>query len=289
MNINFQIKKMFIAFIFTSFFITSVVNAMADDEQENINNIIKRTAIETYSKINENWEYPSLNNNYVIKTESSMWTLEIDKEGIEVPCLNTDIKDIIPALDELINRPATLECSVALKVVQINSIRNILGDINFIYYATDIFNRMKKMKEKDKDFNYTFFMELPSMFYDRCGSLGIGSFCYIKNMKEYPHFKPKGTARGYNMICVGQDQFISFSEMCKTGPKNKGEFITELHNSFLEETDVLENRLDQFREFCLNKKELEANLYSINEKLSFVNFSYERIRAYVKKITWEGN
>jgi hypothetical protein len=216
-----------------------------------------------------------------------MWTLERDKEGIEVPCLNTDIKDIIPALDELINRPATLECAVALKVVQILSIRNIMGDINFIYYATDIFNRMQKMKERNKNFNHTFFMELPSMFYDRAGSLGIGSFCYIKNMKEYPNFKPKGTARGYNMVCLGQDQFISFSEICKTGPKNKEEFINELHNSFLEEKDVLENKLDLFREFCLNKKDFESNLHNINEKLSFVNFSYERIRAYVENITQE--
>jgi hypothetical protein len=47
MNINFQIKKLSIAIIFTSFFVPSMVNAMACDEQENTNNIIKRTAIET--------------------------------------------------------------------------------------------------------------------------------------------------------------------------------------------------------------------------------------------------
>ena len=96
-----------------------------------------------------------------------------------------------------------MECAVALKVVQILSIRNIVGDANFIYYSTDIFDRMKKMKEINKDFNYTFFMELPSMLYDRSGSLGIGLFCYITSMKEYPHFKSKGTARGYNMVCLG--------------------------------------------------------------------------------------
>lgn len=114
--------------------------------QLEINEIVISTAKEVYGKINQNWKY--LDNADQLSTTSTMWELTWINGHEPTLVLKSPIKELPNALDDLINKPASLECSIALKTTMISCLRKILKDDAFMVYATIVYENLQSDPER---------------------------------------------------------------------------------------------------------------------------------------------
>ncbi len=195
---------------------------------EGINVVVIATAKEVYQKINENWTYVAPGRQSAMSTASTMWNpkwinglslVDGEKKETLIPTLvlKASPKKLTSALNDLIAKPASLECTIALTTVKIFCLSKILGKKRFERYATGFY------KELQRNPKYTvedFFHELPLQFLTQIEDKAIpGSITYITNIPQYPLFKPNGNGKGSNVFCTGDDQYLGFSAIYKPGPQ----------------------------------------------------------------------
>ena len=254
--------KLLTLFITLSTAILGSSLAMESKTQEEINKIVASTSQEVYQKINKNWKYIPAGKGQKLTCESVYFkpdwvetfgivSGEKVRENIATLILQTDPRELIPALNDLISKEAYLECTIALTTAKIFCLKTILGDEKFIQYAQDFYHEIKSnlpwssqkiyiLKEllgeagftrHKKDFGpkkiisidsiNEFFHELPLQFISTIQRSAIaGSITYITNIPEYHSMKPNGNAMGSNVICVGLNQYVGFSAIYKDGPKS---------------------------------------------------------------------
>lgn len=136
--------------------------------QQKINEQVTHTAKKVFQKINENWKYPpAVDKDKKMSTKSPFWE-PVWVEGkaqiggaeaviTNIPTLRFkgDPSKLKEALEDLINKPAELECTIALRTVMIFSLYEILGPTFFVPYAKN----MREVFPKDD-----FFHELGRQF-----------------------------------------------------------------------------------------------------------------------------
>lgn len=188
-----------------------------------------------------------------MSTESTMWDpqwidglslIEGRKEKTRVPTLvlKTSPENLISALEDLIAKPAVVECTIALTTAKIFCLREILGEEHFNFYATCFYKLLARREDWTVE---QFFHELPLQFLTTVvGKVIPGSITYITNIPVYPHFKPNGNARGENVFCTARNEYLGFSTM---GPQPMDVLEDEALQAFITEEDV-ERDLSQFRE-----------------------------------------
>ena len=224
--------------------------------QADVNAIVARVAQETYGKINDNWTYVLSDAGSEMTTDSTFWEPQYvkgmammgdKKVATKIPSLilKTSPEHLIEALEDLISKPAQLECTIALKTVQILCLKELLGKDLFTVFATAFYKVLGDHQ------NWTieeFFHELPLQFLTpEEGSATFGSIFYITNIPQYAKFKPNGNSRGENVFCVNPDKFIGFGESYKKGPLALNEIQADLFNSFILENDVKQEDMTNFR------------------------------------------
>ncbi|HUX79556.1 MAG TPA: hypothetical protein VMW10_07450, partial [Alphaproteobacteria bacterium] len=186
--------------------------------QKKINDVVVSTATKVYEKINTNWHYVDPHSQ--MQTESTMWEpkwivglslIDGEKQETRIPTLilKTSPDKLIEALEDLITKPASLECTIALTTAKIFCLREILGQDYFNRYTTAFYRLLETREDWDVE---QFFHELPLQFLTNLEGKAIpGSITYVTNIPLYPYFKPHGNGRGSNLICTGLDHYLGFS------------------------------------------------------------------------------
>jgi hypothetical protein len=113
--------------------------------------VTAQTAIEIYGKINHNWTYPQ--NGYLAVT-SPYWEpkdvyettlLEGKEHQAKGPTLilKCEPREIIVALEDLVNNFAALECTVASSAVKFFILKELLGAEDFTTCIVTFYNALK--------------------------------------------------------------------------------------------------------------------------------------------------
>lgn len=256
----------------SSAFLPSTCQVPQTLDQDKINAIVSPTAERVFGSINKNWTYVEAGQGKRMHTESSKWTplrtkgfgnVGGKKEVIftQVPTLlftplgSQSLKDealtddafteavtfnaeeFIEALEDLIAKPAALECTIALMVVKIFCLKELLGPEQFKRYTSAFYMQMLKSGWKKEEF----LCELPRQFLTEAKgeeSSPPGSFTYITNLFKYGHFKPSGNMRGSNVVCISQDRYIGFSSIYREGPQPLAAIEAQDFAGFMKQDDV---------------------------------------------------
>jgi len=235
------IKKLFLSTSFISLLAGASFPAWAMDEEEisvaskvlpcktqnEINGIVISTATKVYEDINKNWRYVAPEAQ--MHTDSKMWEpqwimgesiVEGKRQKTKIPTLvlKASPEKLMEALEELIKKPASLECTIALTTAKIFSLREILGEKYFNLYAVSFYKLLETTEGWTAE---QFFHELPLQFLkSKEGTAIPGSITYITNIPQYGEFKPTGNGRGSNVFSVAKNQYLGFSAIYKTGPQS---------------------------------------------------------------------
>lgn len=140
------------------------------------------------------------------------------RQKVMIPTLilKTTPDKLIFALNELISKPAKLECTIALNVVKIFCLKEILGE-NFNAFANQFYQMVNAEESWSAD---EFFNELCGQFLTQLPEKAVpGSITYITNVGEYIGFKPSGNAQGSNLIALADQKFLGFSAIYRQGPQ----------------------------------------------------------------------
>ena len=214
--------------------------------QTQVNQIVVNTAREVYGLINQNWSYVPAGKGHNPKVEAQNWKAQYIKqrafsEGkeclVNIPTLvfNGKTEEFENSLENLIQQPATLECTCALTTIKIFALKNLLGDY-FVNYV-DYFKRQMEEREWASE---EFYHELPAQFIedDQPSNAGPGYIVYISNIPSYLHFKPNGNGRGSNLIQVTEQEYLGFSSIYKEGPQPFNAIAEQDRYLFCLESDV---------------------------------------------------
>lgn len=226
--------------------------------QERTDNIVCPTAKYVCKKINKdkNWTYPPAGKKIYIESPywEAKWIIstvmisgEIKKSKCPTLILKTSPDQIIEAMDDLINKPALLECTIARNTAQIFCMKNIMGSLAFKKYATHFYKMLGETEGWSTD---QFFHELPEQFLTKVnGKERPGSMAYITNLPCYGRFKPNGNGRGSNVFCVGDNKYVGFSGIYKNGPQSL-EVIEAQDFEFLCDTQDVERDHEEHSNIC---------------------------------------
>jgi hypothetical protein len=263
-------------------------------KQSDVNHIVVSTAEKVYKSINQHWTYAKAGEGEKLSTTSAFWTKKNIKgklnnnrlleecKNIPTLILNTTPDKIIEALEDLISKPASLECTIALTTTKIFCLKELLGREAFCRYASAFY---KAIETSDTWKVEEFFHELPLQFIARGQGKAIpGSIVYITNIPLYSHFKPFGNGTGSNVFCTAEDGYIGFSAIYKNGHQCLEKIESQDFNLFVQPNDVEKNH-DQHAKICntLNfdsfvkirrkAQEKEAiNIYQIFDFKEITNF-----------------
>jgi len=224
--------------------------------QKEINNICIEEGIKVYKKINKNWRYPPRNEKKSIK--SRYWKIIPVKRGEKNSPLPTFVlkaktypMNIGDTLEDLISKPALVECNLALEITKLLCLRKILGPNVFEQYCAGYY----KMQEKKKWNVKLFFPGLSDNFLKTCTGESIpGSFAYQTNIRLYIIYK-NGSDQGVNLLVVGKKKYIGFEEnLFKKGPQSLSKIEEYLFHSFLK-TDDVEKHPDEHAILCLSLRQ----------------------------------
>lgn len=275
----------------------AAVNSPKNTEILDISAIVSQAALEVYHKINKNWTY--LGRDGVLKVESPYWTAgwqhvttTIGAQEQQTRCatlmLKCDPRDVTATLEDLINKPAEVECTVALTTAKIFILKKLLGEDKFKNYAVDFYNELIVREGWSTN---DFFHELPLQFMKKIeGKEQPGSIAYITNLSDYTLFKPTGHFAGENLVCVGDNQYIGFGDMYKEGQQSLEEIEAEGFRQFCRLDDVERPHQDHqllsqwFGENPEEFKKWRREEQEANYNFHFV-FDAEAIKAY-KKTKW---
>lgn len=251
------------------------------ETQSDVNNIVSSTAKRVYAKINANWAYVPPGQGMKMSTESTMWDpLWIDGlsfvDGVKQQTrvltlvLKAFPENFIAALEDLIAKPAVVECTIALTTAKIFCLREILGEEHFNLYATCFYKLLTTREDWTVE---QFFHELPLQFLTTVEGKAVpGSITYITNIPLYAHFKPHGNNQGENVFCTDQNEYLGFGTM---GPRPIEVLESEALQAFIKEEDV-ERDLSGFREitqiFNANPEKFFQMRRKAQEQLDFYQF-----------------
>lgn len=185
--------------------------------QEAINKLVAKTSVEAYAKINQNWHYAKPRG--ALTTKSTLWEAKYymsttndggENKTASVPTLVLkDGIDLGTALIDSINKPAELECTIALSTVKAIALKAILGNKLFERYVKAFKKITRKLGYTKEDLLHE--VCLPLMTIEHGVEAVPGTVTYITNVSDYSSFKPNGNARGSNVVKVSDDGFIGFS------------------------------------------------------------------------------
>ncbi len=233
-------------------FLASPLHAIFDDEdftppqtQLAVNEIVAAMSQKVYAKINENWQYPKPHRR--LYTDSYHWDVRnvqrrtfidggLDNVSVSTMVLMGSEDKLDEALIDLISRPATLECGIALVTVKLCCLRALLGREHFKSYARAFNAVIQNHQHLGPD---DFFHEFGMQFLKR--GLGVttpGSLCYIANIPHYSQIKPHGNGTGSNLICTSINTYIGFSDIYKSGPQPLDVIQEQDFHLFLQTDDV---------------------------------------------------
>ncbi|MBX9786755.1 MAG: hypothetical protein K2Y08_05395 [Alphaproteobacteria bacterium] len=225
------------------------------ETQSDINNVVSSTTKRVYAKINANWTYVPPGKGMKMSAESTMWDpLWIDgltfvdgmKQEARVPTLvlKASPVNLIGALEDLIAKPASVECKIALTTAKIFCLREILGEEHFNLYTTCFYKLLATREDWTVE---QFFHELPLQFLTTVKGKAIpGSITYITNILMYDVFKPHGNAQGENVFCTDQNEYLGFGTTYGMGPQPIETLEAEALRTFCTEED-LEGDINQFK------------------------------------------
>lgn len=254
-----------------------------DYSQKEINNIVATSAEETYKSINENWTYIPAGKNQKPSTSSDYWQAKFIPQTVilngeeamaNLPTLlfKGRPEDFAANLDDLVSKPAVLECTTALTAVKIIALKDIMGDDVFLEYVSYFKEEMTKRNWPADHF----FSELPELFLkdDRIEKAETGHMTYISNLFYYSHFKRNGNSRGFNVVQVAQNSYLSFGDFFKEGPAtfetirdhNRAEFcqttdVEHNHAHHARICDVIKSSPDQFNRDYESSQKNNPTLY----------------------------
>lgn len=287
-----MIKNILFLFILsTSTFSTIYAN------QDNINAIVCASAQDSYLKINKNWKYVAADG--ILSTESEYWEAKwiqanANTNSGRIPTLILkNPKHIIEALIDLINKPAYLECAIALTTAKLLCLKEIIGDDKFREYALKFhyilnFTNLSSIESEE------FFHELPLQFITQLSGTPIpGSIAYLTNIKQYRNFKPNGTGTGSNLFCVSSDEYMGFSKIYKDGPKPinvieqqdfelfcKIDDVERFHEKHEILSENFKNNYDEFIEIRREQQIKDFNFYQIFNETKIKEFTNEGAIEY---------
>ncbi|MBA3814433.1 MAG: hypothetical protein H0X26_08130 [Alphaproteobacteria bacterium] len=268
--------------------------------QQGINKKVCASASNTYQKINNNWNYVAPNDKMSIDSpfwEAKWIVAETLVSGVKqrtsapTLILKTSPDTIVEALEDLINKPAALECTIALTTAKIFSMKEILDELGediFKGYTTHFYQMLRKTKGWTTD---QFFHELPEQFLRTRGGKEIpGSICYITNLGCYRDFKPTGNAAGSNVFCTGENQYMGFSGIYKNGPKSLEIIEKQDLELFCSLKDVQKNP-EEHQAMCQKLKETEGLFETLRraEQAEYCNFHiiFDAKKFIQFQNTWE--
>lgn len=216
-----------------------------DRTQKAINMCVASTATKAYGLMNTNWSYAAPGEK--LTTTSPYWEATYIKgrslqNGVQIESsiptliLKTKPDNLMEALDNLVTKPASLECTIALSTAKILALREILGKKYFHNFASSFYNLLKRTPNASVE---EFFHELPLQFIKTIPGKAIpGSIGYITNIPHYSTFKPGGNARGDNLFCVNDDAYQCFYPSEKGGLDSLAELEAHYFEEFAKPEDV---------------------------------------------------
>lgn len=265
--------------------------------QQKIDRVVCETVPEVYEKINANWTYVTPNAN--MSVTSTFWKptwfeatslSSGEKIKTRVPTLifqssEHSIKDLTEALDDLINKPVSTECTIALTTAKIFCMKNIMGNKEFKEYATNFYNLLDSTEGWSTN---QFFHELPLQFMTQVeGNAVPGSISYITNLSCYGEFKPNGNARGSNVFCVNECKYLGFSSMYRNGPQPLEAIEQQDYELLCDRLDV-ERDYESHEEICKELQKIEGLFEALRRKEQTENYNFhfifdgQKIKEYRK-------
>lgn len=286
-----MIKKLSFIFILSTFTINAI-----HANQDDVNAIVCTSAEDTYQKINKNWQYVDANN--TLSTESTFWepkwinTNNNTNGGVgSLPTLilKTDPNNIVEALIDLISKPASLECTIALTTTKILALKEILGEDKFIDYAIKFYNILNHTSLSSITSD-EFFHELPVQFITSFEGNPIpGSIAYLTNLDKYALIKPNGNSRGLNVLCINPNQYIAFDHIFENGPQDDETIRQDQFESFCEESDV-ENNKEFHTKLCTMFNQNADMFFNLVQHQQNKNFNFYQLfdEKKIKEFIEEG-
>lgn len=254
--------------------------------QKKINDKVCVRAQEVYEKINKNWTYvPSRGK---MSTDSKFWEatwirgeaiISGEKQEVNLPTLilKTSPDNITEALDDLINKPASLECTIALTTAKIFCMKDILEEMKkggFKVYANSFHKALSATEGWTTD---QFFHELPLQFTTQVnGNTKPGSIGYISNVPFYEDFKPNGNGRGSNVFCVKDNECIGFCDLYKKGPQSL-EVIEKQDFELFCNTQDVERDHEEHGELCQMFRKEEGLFERFRREEQRINYNFHVI------------
>lgn len=246
--------------------------------QKTVDYIVAETAKQVYKKINSNWTYPEHFGGF--STESDYFdTVKIKVGNYKIGMLKRTKKEgtYKEAIQDLINKPAKLECLTASAVATIASYISILGEVNFEkvvkYYDAKIAPKFNVSPDEK-------FFTLRRLFIqtkDLSKECPKGHIWGFSNVHNYFDFKPNGYSSNHNVICVGKDKYYGFSpEFFKNGPRSEKKISLMLREKFVSDKGVLQNRKKEHarlaRRYKKNYKAFRSScLKAQRKKTQYIN------------------
>ncbi|MDP3533727.1 MAG: hypothetical protein Q8S31_10630 [Alphaproteobacteria bacterium] len=288
-----MIKKIILLFALCAFSF-NVIHANQDD----VNAIVCASAQDTYQKINENWKYVAADG--ILSTESEYWEAKwiqanANTNSGRVPTLilKSNPAHIVDALIDLINKPAALECAIALTTAKLLCLKEIMGEDKFKEYAFR-FHHILNFTDLSNIESEEFFHELPLQFITPLSGTPIpGSIAYITNIKQYRDFKPNGTGTGSNLFCISSNEYMGFSQIYKDGAKPinvieqqdfelfcKIDDVERLHKKHEILAENFKNNYDEFIEIRRKQQIKDFNFYQIFDETKIKEFTEEGAVEY---------
>ena len=213
------------------------------------------SAENTYRLINDAWSYPKQGKAFT--TASPHWKAQEDYAHLRlnISYLSQECGDgpldFCAAYDSLVASPAALECRLAVQLAQTMAARACLGDKLFNNLSLQLWQKLTMTKRRGE-----FFERLASHFWKfepfQEANM-IGASVYITNLDDYLQRNPKGSFRGHNLVCVGEDLFMGFGEIFKDGPVGSEAVWQDLYTAYGDKTM-------SYGVFCA-KQELCQNRY----------------------------
>ena len=177
-------------------------------------------ALATFQRINTagNWCYPNLQEDGTLEeltVSSKHWRVNFqDIQGIrkvpyleKIDCVTGDIMSRISlgdAFEDLLNKPAVIECTMTQAVV-IAMCANKILDPHLARLDSVGKKPVLSAPMGENEVNIFSLFTKKSTPFSLEGNAPLGSFGYITNIDHYHSFQPHGLAAGFNVACVGRN------------------------------------------------------------------------------------
>jgi hypothetical protein len=267
--------------------------------QDQIDVEVCEEAQRVYDLINTKWEYVPEQEGGKIVSNDKFWKGEwlssrAYKDGkiciTNVPTLifKESYGQICEGLDDLVQNHASMECTLAMQVVQHFCIRKVLGDQTY-KSAVRAWFAHRPAEWKDSDF----FNEFPREFMTRVSGVHAspGSFTHLTNVPEYRIFKSHGNAGGDNVFCSAHNFFLCFY------PGDKGDTLEGFEKHYFDEymnpegMDCDDNTADIYQQlrtlYQANPQGFYEERRREQEKIDYHEFfDADKFKALIKSKQW---